>query len=79
MTSEEMNKCCQEFKVMVEKIKATAKVVEGKIYLDQSARKHLTDWMEANEKEIINCSRCGAVVKKWIEEHYVLDLEIKQS
>ncbi|KLL03081.1 MAG: hypothetical protein MRECE_18c008 [Mycoplasmataceae bacterium CE_OT135] len=37
---------------MAEKIRTTAKVINGKIYLDQQSRKHLTDWMEANEKEI---------------------------
>jgi hypothetical protein len=75
MASEKINKCCQEFEVMVEKIKTTAKVVEGKIYLDQQNRKHLTDWVEANEEEISNCPRCGVVVKKWIEGHFLVSEE----
>jgi hypothetical protein len=38
-----MNKFCQKFITVAEKIRATAKTVEGKIYLDQVARKYLTD------------------------------------
>ena len=67
-----MNKFCQKFITVAEKIRATAKTVEGKIYLDQVARKYLTDWMESNEEEIVNCFRCRKRIKKWMEENFVV-------
>ena len=76
MTDGELKKCCQEYLTMVEKIRTTAKIVDGKIYLNQQNRKYLTAWMEANEVEITNCFHCGSLVKKWIEEHYIVPLKI---
>lgn len=78
MLNNKINKCCEEFYKLVNKIRGMARTVNGTIYLDELERKELTNWIEANEKEIVNCSQCGAVVKKWIEEHYIVGLDLEK-
>jgi len=43
MTGIKTNKCCQEYSTMVKKIRKTAKVNAGTIYLDQQERQVLVN------------------------------------
>ena len=72
MTGIKVNKCCQEYSTMVKKIRKTAKVNAGTIYLDQQERQVLVNWIENNKVEISKCPNCGALVKSWIKNNYTI-------